>query len=287
MLIEGEVRPNRSSTIHEHGDGITLGQRRYLELALGGDPQHATTRDQQTQVLTAGEELGQVRRDGEDVLEVVEQQQHALLVDVLGDPVGCPQGPPDRRQNERWFAEGRKRNPEDPIDEVVDELSRNLERQARLAAAAGAGQGEQADILASHEFDRPRHLAAPADQRSRLGGQVRRIERAKRREVGSSQLVEALRLAQVLESVATEVAHRTIHLGKRKRLLGEDDLAAVRGGADPRRAVNVDPSVALLDLHRLTAVKPHSHADGPVAERRLSAACSLDRIGCRSERNEE
>ena len=40
VLIGRKVRPNRSSTIHEHGDGITLGQRLYLELALGGDPQH-------------------------------------------------------------------------------------------------------------------------------------------------------------------------------------------------------------------------------------------------------
>src|SRR5205823_14911162 len=47
--------------------------------------------------------------------------------------------------------------------------------------------------------------------------------------------------------------------------LREQDLAPVPGGADPRRADDVEPEVALLTHGRLSCVEAHAHAHlGPV-----------------------
>ena len=58
--------------------------------------------------------------------------------------------------------------------------------------------------------------------------------------------------------------------------LGDEDLAAVAGRADPRGAVDVEPDVALRGAPRLAGVEPHpvAHRDpvGPLAGRRSRAA---------------
>ena len=78
-------------------------------------------------------------------------------------------------------------------------------------------------------------------------GQVRGVERPQRREVAVAELVEALRLGQVLEPVLSEVTDSRGGASRRPRVvLGEDDLPAVCGGGDPRRAVDVDADVALV-----------------------------------------
>ena len=59
------------------------------------------------------------------------------------------------------------------------------------------------------------------------------------------------------------------------------------GGGDARRAVDVDPDVALLGHDRLARVEPHAHADRPAAERRLPVGGGRDRVGGARERDEE
>ena len=71
------------------------------------------------------------------------------------------------------------------------------------------------------------------------------------------------------------------------RRLRQEYLAAVPGGGDPRRAVDVDPDVALVGHDRLARVEPHPHADRPAAERSLPVGGGRDRVGGARERDEE
>ena len=63
---------------------------------------------------------------------------------------------------------------------------------------------------------------------------------------------------------------------------GQQDLPAVAGGADPRRAMDVDPDVALLPDDRLAGVD--AHADAELRPLRPVVACErqLGRDGGRN-----
>ena len=73
------------------------------------------------------------------------------------------------------------------------------------------------------------------------------------------QLVEPLRLVEILQPPLTEIedrhAGRQVLLGELLRRRGEQHLAAVPGRPDPRRAMHADPDVALAAAPRLTGVQ--------------------------------
>ena len=103
-------------------------------------------------------------------------------------------------------------------------------------------------------------LALAADERGRLRRQVRRVQRLQGRELGFPELVELLRLREILEPVRPEVAKReAVHL--RACPLRQDDLAAVGARADARSPVDVEPRVALRPDDRLAGVEAHADAD--------------------------
>ncbi len=70
------------------------------------------------------------------------------------------------------------------------------------------------------------------------------------------------------------------------RRLGDDDLAAVRGGCDPRRAVHVHADVAVRRHERLTGVDTHSDPDRPTFELPLRIARGGGGVG-RSRKGDE
>ena len=69
--------------------------------------------------------------------------------------------------------------------------------------------------------------------------------------------------------------------------LRQKHLAAVPGGGDPSRTMDVQPDVALPGHDRLPRVKPHADVDRPVAERRLRVGGGRDRVGGPRKRDEE
>ncbi len=71
-----------------------------------------------------------------------------------------------------------------------------------------------------------------------------------------------------------------------RRLRGEH-LAAVPHRRDSRRAVDVDPDVALVGDYRFPGVDPHPDANRSVAERVLSCPRRRERIGGTREGDEE
>ena len=142
------------------------------------------------------------------------------------------------------------------------------------------------NVLAAQQADDLVELALAAEERRRRDGEVRLVERLQAREIGVAELEEALRRREVLESVLAEVANG-LAADEVARRLRQEDLPAVPGGGDARRAVDVDPDVALLGYDRLARVEPHAHADRPAAERCLPIGGGRDRVGGARERDEE
>ena len=74
-----------------------------------------------------------------------------------------------------------------------------------------------------------------------------------------------------------------VAVDERPRRRGNDDLAAVARGGDPRRAVQLAAGVALAGQMRLSGVQAHPHLDRvrrrAPADPRAAAASASTRIG--------
>src|SRR5207253_7608664 len=100
----------------------------------------------------AGEDRGDERRRGDNLLEIVKQQEHLLVVQVGFQRLG--QGKPTRflqserpgngRKDQTRLADGREGDEINAVLEVGERSGGDLQRQARLPAAARPGEGEQA-----------------------------------------------------------------------------------------------------------------------------------------------
>ena len=102
---------------------------------------------QDVEPRTRREQLGDVRRRREHLLEVVEQQKQRLVGDVLGDAVLRAERLACGRQHELVVAERRERHPPDAVRVLLGEHRRGLRRESRLAGATRAGQRQQAHVL--------------------------------------------------------------------------------------------------------------------------------------------
>ena len=127
-------------------------------------------------------------------------------------------------------------------------------------------------------------------ERSARGRKVAQpgLERPQRRKFARQtvdlELEDALRGAQVLQSVRTEVADVRVH--ERLRRLRQEDLSSVPDGGDARSLVDVEAHVALLGHARLTRVHAHSHTDRATRECQLRVSGCSDRIRRAAERDE-
>ena len=135
-----------------------------------------------------------------------------------------------------------------------------------LTSTSGLLAGRaQLDLPLDLGVDLPREPLAEVHRLLLLGAE----RRERRRQPVDLELHDALRLVDVLEPDRAEldlthaVRQRARHeRGGRRR---EQDLPAVPGGADARRAVDVDPDVALLADDGLAGVDAHADAElGPV-----------------------
>jgi AbrB family looped-hinge helix DNA binding protein len=84
-----------------------------------------------------------------------------------------------------------------------------------------------------------------------------------------------------------EVARQGLRVEQAARRLGDDDLAAVRRGCDPRGPVDVHSDVAVGRQERLAGVKPHADPDWNSTKRRLRRDGRRDGVGRAGECDEE
>ena len=105
------------------------------------------------------------------------------------------------------------------------------------------------------------------------------------------ELEEPLRREQVLELVLTEVLELNSFdaegLDDPRRRVGEEDLAAVAGRADPSRSMDADTDVALFVDVRLRGVQAHPHAYRSVRKRALGVDRRRDGVARALESDEE
>ena len=174
----------------------------------------------------------------------------------------------ERRHDRARLAERCELHVPDAVGVAVDPVGRGLEREPRLAAAAGPGDGEQPRVV--EQRVELRELGLTPDERRELGRQVVGDAVGTEqwwelgRQVVVGQLEHLLRAAQVLEPVRAEVEPRH---PVRQRVAGEvhaltrrDHLAAVGEGPEPRgaddRLARVVARVAQLGV---AGVQRHAH----------------------------
>ena len=85
----------------------------------------------------------------------------------------------------------------------------------------------------------------------------------------------------------SEVGQRRLAVELRAGPLGDENLPAVAGAHDPRRAMHVDADVPLIGQQRLAGVHSHTDADHAACERRLRVGGRFDRVGGTGERVEK
>jgi hypothetical protein len=247
--------------------------------------QRLAARDQDGQLRTRADRLGDTRSCVEQVLEVVEHEQQPLVSDRRRQRVRRAERLGGRGLDEARVREGGERHPPDTVVVVVCRGRGRLQREPGLAAPAGPGQRNEANVGASKQRRDLVDLALATQERRRRNRQVRLVQRLQRREGVRPELEEALRRAQVLQPMQAEVAHfdaREVGGGLR-----EQHLATVPRGRDPCRTVHVEPDVPLVGAERLARVEAHPHPHRAALERRLRIGRGLHCIGCTRKGDEE
>ena len=270
-------------------------QRRDRELLLAGDPQRGPARDDHRQPGRRAEEVGDDRRAGDDLLEVVQHEQRGAVAEVLLDavdrrPLRGEQA--DRRGDRRRDEVGSRHRRERHEPGAVRE-ARRRSRPPRRATAASCRcrRGPSASAGASGRGASPRRRPRLApDERGELrrqvvGRQVERLERRERRPRGRRvDLVQPLRPGEVLEPVLAEVAQGepagSSPATERARRVGDDDLAAVRrprrrgppDGPRCRRSRARSPRASPVWIPMRTRTSPPSHACAASARWAATAA---------------
>ena len=116
------------------------------------------------------------------MFEVVEDEQRAFVRQRGGErcqrrgiaPVGRTDCLGDRAEDEHWITQRPECGEADASGEIGRNFGGGLQRQAGLADAAGAGDGQQADIGPGEQLANHRHLALTADQVGQVAGQLGR-----------------------------------------------------------------------------------------------------------------
>ena len=288
-LVVLEGRQRRFRPRREERDRVRRAERRNGQLALVREVQPLAARDEHGDAGRIRERAREVRRGAEHVLEVVEDQEHAALAEMVVQRLlqgAAARGfdaerLADRRHDERGVVDAAERDERDAVRELLHQLAADLEREARLAAAAGARQRHEPRVGAQEQLAHVVHLPRAADDRRRRLGQVRVRERLQRRELlreaVDGKLEELDRLLEVLEHVVAELEQRRLGDDGVARRAGDQHLAAVAGRADARGGVDVDPDVVVGADDAGARVDAHPHAQLAVARPRLRCELLLGR----------
>jgi hypothetical protein len=80
----------------------------------------------------------------------------------------------DSREDQGGIGDGGKRHEPDPVGVIASDLRRDPQGQPRLADAAGAGQGDQANVVLAQQGADRRRLPLSPDERGERCGEGRR-----------------------------------------------------------------------------------------------------------------
>src|SRR5579864_5136094 len=159
---------------------IGQGQRLDDQLAFAPHPQRLPARHQDFELRTGSQQLEQEWRRLHHLFEVVQDEQQVLVLQccfqVLEWRAGATaleaKGLHDSRKDQPGIGNGSQRDETDSIEEDIPHLCCHLERQARLAHAAGAGERQQTHLGTGKQGTGGSQLALPPDERGERQGQA-------------------------------------------------------------------------------------------------------------------
>ncbi len=231
-LVGLEVGLHGSRPGKEEADPFLVNERRHRVLLLTGYMQRLPARDEEVEVRAGGKQLRNVGCCLHDLLEVVEEAEHLLVLDVLGQAVLRADDLRCRGEDELGVAERGKRDPPDAVRVAIRDETGGLCGESRLARPPRPGEREQARVRRGKERGDLCELCLSSEKRRRRDGKVRPVEAVQCRECLFSELVDALGGGEVLQAVLAEV--RELDLDELGGGRGDEHLAAVarrpRGG---------------------------------------------------------
>ena len=191
VLVGLEGRIGRARACREERYRVRpLEERRGVDL-LGRYTQPFTARHEQSQVRTRLEQLLDLGRRGDHVLEVVEQNEHHAVCDGSGRRAHNPERASDRRDDLRRVGDRRQWHPPHAGGIPVGRGRGSLQAEPRLAAAARARDRQEPRV--PDQLGQLGELALAADERRGGDRQIGGVERLQRREILVAELEDPLR----------------------------------------------------------------------------------------------
>src|SRR5205823_783831 len=160
-----------------------VGKRSERILDLGAQTQRLATGCEEGQAGARIEESRDVGSYGHDLLEVVQHEHELPVANVIGELSSHAECSHDRRLDKLRIANRRKISERGSVLERRHDLRCRLKRQARLAYAAGASDGDEAGALVAEKSQEVRQLPLAADERCWRQRQVRLAQALERREI--------------------------------------------------------------------------------------------------------
>ncbi|WP_395243986.1 hypothetical protein ACGGZK_17970 [Agromyces sp. MMS24-K17] len=240
--------------------GIGQGQRPELDAVLARDAQQAPAGDEHRDLGQLLEEVAEHRARADDLLEVVDEQEHPppaqcdahLVCEAAVAGVVEAHGGGDRGGHALGVGHGREVDERDAVGEVVVHRDGDDEPEEALADARRAGDGDEPGG-AAQQADDGGELALPADHLRQGHGRRRDVPALDGDHGGAALLVGTA--VEAFGEEGREVA--ADELGE-LLLVGEVDVGGAVVVADPAQELG-EPRFAVghvLDVHELRHVAP-------------------------------
>ena len=313
VVGEPEVGPDPARPLDKELDRLELaeligtrGARRagrqrqgwYGHELLAAHPERLAAGHEQLQPRAVGEELDERRAGDRDLLEVVEDDEELLGAELAAElierrtlrGIGQPECGGDLGEHGVGVRRGDEVDEVDAVREPVDLVGGGPDRKPCLAGPTGPGERDETDAgVVQARPDRPQ-LGIAADEGGRLRRQVVRPEvegrerRKLRSQCGMAELEQVLGAAQVLQAVLAQVAQGDargkLPADERRGRLGQQDLSAVTGRHDPRRAVDGRAEEVAAARIGVAGVDAHPDADRARVRPGLRSEGLLGRDAC-------
>lgn len=181
-----EVRSHLLTALHEQIDrgvrpqgvrvrnrgGVGHGQREDRDNVLAAEAQPGAAGHQGFEPGTGAQEIGKIRSSGDDLLEVIkDEQQLAIVKRLLERGQGRattrftqPHGQRDRGQDQIGIGDGRQPNQANAVAKRLSHRRPGRESEAGLADAAGSGERDQAHAVPQQGFPDGVDITLPADE---------------------------------------------------------------------------------------------------------------------------
>src|SRR5207244_13294387 len=115
-------------------------ERKDGQLDLASDTQPLPAGGEQPKVRAGLDDRSEIRSGGDDLFEIVDDEEQLAIGDVRSQVITCPKCSCDGGHDERRVAQSGKADPEDAGLECWDQFRGRLDRETRLARSTRSAQ---------------------------------------------------------------------------------------------------------------------------------------------------